>query len=502
MIPPRETELKLLFTDQAHALLDRHFAAINGEKGCKKHLVTTYYDSPDLLLRQSGLSLRIRRAGRQRIQTLKATGEGNQLALDRREWEWVIKSDRPDLSVLSETPFGPQITALQEKLLPVWVSDVHRTTHIFRHERALVEAAIDEGCVRAGSARDMVRELELEIREGPVRVLYDLALALQAVVPLRLGVLTKAERGYRLLTGAPAVSVRNGRPLLSGKITLADGFSILIRSGLNTLINNQPAAEAGDPEGIHQMRVAIRQLRTMLQMIAYKDQDRSVLNLFQSELRRIGRELGEARDWDVLCLQTLPAAFATHDEGDLIRMLTDVAQEKRTAAHQQLRRELETPALTTLILSLAAWIEETAFPGGKDGQAVSLSHIVPKRLDRLARRVKGRGKHIRGLSPQERHALRKSLKKLRYGVNYFSALYPAHAVKTYVKRCKKLLRHLGEINDATVAATLIGTLGETHLEIAPVVGIFARWNDKRQRHALRSLASAWKVFRDTELFWH
>ncbi|GBQ56902.1 CYTH and CHAD domain-containing protein [Komagataeibacter swingsii] len=499
-IPPREIELKLLFAHQARALLDRHLAATSGDGGHRTHLVTTYYDSPDLSLWHSGLSLRIRRAGRQRIQTLKAVDEGNQLALDRREWEWVVKSDQPDLSVLAGTPFGPQVTAMQEKLAPVWVSDVHRTTYMVHHDGAMVAVAIDEGCVRAGDACAMVRELELEIRDGPARSLYGLALALQAVVPLRLGVLAKAERGYHLLTGAPAAAVRGGTPVLDGNMTLADGFSTLIRSGLGTLIRNQPAAGAGDPEGIHQMRVAIRQLRTMLQMIASGESDHSVINLFQSELRRIGRGLGEARDWDVLCLETLPAAFSTHGDNDLIRMLVDAAQAQRRVAHQQLFQELETPALTTLVLSLAIWIEEAAFPQGA-GQAVSLSHAAPELLDRLARKAGRKGRHIGELSPDERHDLRKALKKLRYGVTYFSALYPSRVVETYVRRCRALLRHLGENNDATVAATLIHTLGAAHLKLAPVAGIFARWNDKRQRHALHALVSAWKVFRDTRPFW-
>ncbi|WP_182356157.1 CYTH and CHAD domain-containing protein [Komagataeibacter europaeus] len=503
MIHPLNTGPKLLFAYETQTLLDRHLILMGGGQGLRKHLVTTYYDSPDLLLRQSGLSLCIRRSGRQRIQVLKVVGEKTRQASHREEWKWAIRTDRPDLSVLSDTPYGSQVTGLNEKLVPVWVSDMQCVTHMIQYDGAMIEAVINAGDIRAGNARERVRRLELTFREGPERALYSLALAIQAVVPLRLGVLTESDRGYHLLTGTSAVSRQPGTPLLTKKMTPDNSFRALICSGLHMLIQNQPAAEAGDPEGIHQMRVAIRQLRTMLQMIEgqYKDTDRSTLRHFQSELRRIGRELGVARDWDVLCLETLPTAFAAQDGGDLIHMLDDAAQEKRTTVHQQLCQELETPALITLILSLAVWIESADFPGAGKERTVSVSRVAATVLDRLARKVGRRGRHIRKLSPEERHALRKSLKKLRYGAHYFATLYPSHGIKSYMKRCKKLLRHLGEINDATVATTLIRILGQAHPDLAPVVGIFARWNDKRRNHALRALPAAWKVFRHAGPFW-
>lgn len=500
IIPPLENGLKLLFAQDARALLDQYLASVGLGNSHKNHFVTTCYDSTDLLLRQSGLSLRIRRSGRECVQSLKAVGEGDQPASPRGEWEWAIKTDQPDLSLLSGTPHGPLVMALEEKLIPVWVSDVHRTTHMVQHDGAMVMAAIDEGSIRGGNAHDTVREVGLEIRDGPARGLYTLAMALQAVAPLTLGVLTEAERGYHLLTGAPVVSMRFATPSLTRRMTLADSFRTLIRSGLNILIRNQPAAGTGDPEGIHQMRVAIRQLRTMLQIIG--DTDPAAIRLFQSGLRRIGRELGHVRDWDVLCLETLPAACAADDGGDLIRMLGDVAQDERATAHQHLRHELETPALTTLVLSLANWVEGAAFPEKKGGRSASLSRAAPRVLDHLEHRVTRRGRHIRRLSTEERHALRRAFKKLRYGASYFAVLYPSRTVKTYMKGCKKLQRDLGRINDAAVAARLVHTLGETHPHLAPGAGIFARWNDRRQHKALRSLHRAWKDFRSASPFWH
>lgn len=501
-LPPQEIELKLLFEPEAQTVISHHLAAMALGRSQKKRLITTYYDTPDLQLKQAGLSLRVRRSGSLRIQTLKTDREDGQLAIHRGEWEWSIRHDHPDMDVLSDTPYGALITALATRLTPVWVSHIDRTTHTLPYNGAMVEAALDEGHVQSGNARDPVRELEFELKDGPVRAIYALALALQAVVPLRLGVLTKAGRGYRLLTGAQALPVQGRKPPLTGKMTLAESFRTLIRSGLNALIDNQPAAEAEHPEGVHQMRVAIRQLRTVLQIVESRHVDRSALRLFQAELQRIGRELGEARDWDVLCLETLPAAFPTHEHDDQVRMLADASQLKRTAAYQQIRHELQAPALSALILSLSLWIEDASFTGGKGGEEMSLGHVAPTVLDKLQRRVMRRGRRISHLSPKKRHALRKSLKKLRYVASYLEALYPARAVKAYMKHCKELLQQLGKNNDTVVASTLVLDLRETHPDLAPIISAFISWNERPHRQALRSLSPAWKRLRRAPLFWH
>ncbi|WP_035979500.1 CYTH and CHAD domain-containing protein [Kozakia baliensis] len=499
---PLEIELKLLFPPEARPQLDRYIASLDtlGQSE-QRHLVTTYYDTPDLALNHAGLALRIRRSGHERIQTLKSSEQEKRLASHRGEWEWPVKSDQPELTLLADTPAAALTEALDGNLAPVWVSDVHRTSHTIQHDDAAVELAVDEGAVRAGDAQDTIREIELELKAGPVTALYGLALSLQNEIPLRIGTLTKAERGHYLQSGTPRSSEKVDIPKLTRKTTLAKGLKTLLGAGLNALIRNQPAAEAEDAEGIHQMRVAIRQLRTILHLLnGYTD--RHTLDLFQSELRRIGRELGEARDWDVFCLETLPKAFETPDENDPIRMLHDDAAEKRTNAHRQLRLELEKTALTTLVLSLTVWIENPAFAKDEALLTSPLSDIAPILLDRLAHKVMRRGRHIRELSAKERHDLRKSLKKLRYGASYFAKLYPTQAVKTYMKHCKKLQLQLGEINDAAVATTLIGSLSEAHLNLAPAASAFSNWNDERLQQALDSLPAAWKGFRNTKPFWH
>src|ERR1700712_2177318 len=103
---------------------------------------------------------------------------------------------------------------------------------------------------------------------------------------------------------SPAEAVQAAPLRRARSLGVAQGFGCIIDSGLDHLMDNRAAALAGNPEGVHQMRIAIRRLRTALVMfepcLAPGAADR-----FQTELQRLGRVLGEARDWHVFSEEVL-----------------------------------------------------------------------------------------------------------------------------------------------------------------------------------------------------
>ncbi len=103
--------------------------------------------------------------------------------------------------------------------------------------------------------------------------------------------------------------------------------------------------------------------------------------------------------------------------------------------------------------------------------------------------MRKRGRAIRpGALPSELHPLRKSLKKLRYGVEFVASLYPKKAVKRLVKRIKALQKSLGVINDAATATQLGERLaGGGHLELGVPVGALAQSREQASRAAMRKL---------------
>ena len=112
---------------------------------------------------------------------------------------------------------------------------------------------------------------------------------------------------------------------------------------------------------------------------------------------------------------------------------------------------------------------------GDKGLKQSLSKISADLPDRMADKVDKRG---RGVGPEtsaeKLHPLRKSLKKLRYSLEFLSSLYPRKATKRYLRPLKNLQKSLGIINDAAVALRLADELAQERVELTIAVAAIAR----------------------------
>jgi CHAD domain-containing protein len=153
---------------------------------------------------------------------------------------------------------------------------------------------------------------------------------------------------------------------------------------------------------------------------------------------------GEARDWDVFALETSPAAATDVPVPGWLDLLRETTETKRAAAHRAVQDELRGTTFTRLVLGLAGWVEDGAeSPAvlGDDDMGQAIADIAPALLDEIVRKVAKRGRALDDAAREDLHALRKSATKLRYAVEFLSALYPRKEVKTYVdaKNCRSFL---------------------------------------------------------------
>ena len=385
------------------------------------------------------------------------------------------------------------------------VTDVVRTKLVVRLDGRTIEAARDTGAIHAGDASEPVHELELELREGTPGALYRLALALHAATPLAIEVDSKAARGYRLAEKKTLGAVEATLPTLAKKASAADGLRDIVANALGHLLANRAAAQAGDVEGIHQIRVAIRRLRSALRLFEPRLEPH-VVTLFQEELQRLGRAIGEARDWDVFCVEMLPESFDSEGKAEWGRLIRDAAEARRRAADAVCAREVSSASFTGLVLGLAAWMETGRDDVGLLGDKAldrKLRRIAPDLLDRPMRKVCNRARAVKpAASPGELHPLRKSLKKLRYDIEFVASLYPRKAVKRHLKRLKALQKSLGVINDAATATKLAEHLaGGGHLELGVPVGALAQSREQASRAAMPKLGRQWAKFESQDRFW-
>ena len=501
---PREVELKLHLPPGSRAILEASSCFV-GAASTQRHLVTTYFDTADGLLHGAGLTLRVRRSGDAFTQTVKSREAGRSVASDRSEWEWPIGQDHPDPGCLAEVKELAGIAmAIDGRLQPLFVTDIRRSTQLLHLEGGtIVDAAFDEGCIVAGVGREPVSELELELKGGHVGPLYQLAAHLHTLAPFWISPESKATRGWRLQRGGGGGAQKAHAPTPGRNIGAVEAVHDIIGAGLGHLIANIGPTLQGDPEGLHQMRVALRGCRAALGLfMPYLDT--VVAKGLSAELRRFGLILGTARDWDVFVLETLPAAY-TELSANQFQALQHAGQQERQKATSAVKEAVQGHDFTEVILRLACWLEAgLAKPrlfgdGCKERKARSL---VPEVLDRAASRTRKRARHAGRLSAEDRHLLRKSLKRLSYAVEHLAGPYRHRTVKTYRTRCATLQQILGAANDAAVTGRLaLGLEADEDPVLAEAGGALASWSNRQSRKALKGFRRATAKLSGARRFW-
>src|SRR4051812_5091805 len=195
---PKEIELKLRVAPEDVATLqaDPNFASTLG-KPVNETLVSVYFDSDALFLRDHGLTLRVRHIGDRRIQTIKSADHG---IFERSEWEQPIESDQPNLALAADTPLGPLLTDdIRNALRPVFETRIERTTCHLNGGDTDIAVAFDKGRIVATDASCPVSEIELELKRGAPAELFKLARTIGNIVPAQLDVKSKSERGFDLV---------------------------------------------------------------------------------------------------------------------------------------------------------------------------------------------------------------------------------------------------------------------------------------------------------------
>jgi triphosphatase len=507
---PVETELKLRIPQPALQRLGTHPVLKTGERTPPQKLRAIYYDTPDLALSRAGIALRVRREGRRWIQTAKWAGDVHGALHRRNEAEVEVAGPAPDLG-----KFGPEVVSLlrvpqiAEALQPVFETNFTRLTRlVVLDDTAQVEASLDRGEIRSGDRVEDLSELELELKAGTFPALFSLALKIAESTPVALEGRSKAERGYALFTDAPHTPVKASAPALSNEMAVSEAFAAVAWENLRQIqVNEQGTLESNDPEFLHQMRVALRRLRSTFSAFSRAlppDCEAPV----KTDLRWLGSRLGPARDWDVFVTETLPAVQAAVGESARFGPLVTAAQSRRAAAHRELRRGLRSRRYPQVMLGLSCWLASRAWHEGADEEqlarlGVPVRGYAQAELERRYERVIKRGRKLAGLDAPGRHELRIAIKKLRYSVEFFASLFDPDASQALRTRLARLQDILGTMNDA---ATLQSLLSDLHANtqdaaLAEARGVLAGWSAGRGEALHAELDRAWKSFRLTPTFW-
>jgi inorganic triphosphatase YgiF len=441
-----------------------------------------YFDSPDCRLQKSGISLRIRSDAEHSVQTIKSAERRTAGLFERAEWETGVQGFLPDFAAAISTGLKPfHEHELRASLRPVFSVETHRATFDLPGNSGL-KVVLDSGHVIAGELRDEFCEIEIEIGDGNLDQLFTAARQLFRIAPLQLGVETKSGRGYRLLQ-RPEGIVRAGRLVFSPGISAQDGFRIIARDCLYQFAANLPQTIKGDAEALHQTRVGLRRLRACMSLFSDLIDGRDTTRIKQG-LRWVGQLLGCARDIDVLL------------EEDIHPELRHPLEVERQRGHEGVVSALRSARFSRLTLDTLAWLECGAWTKAKTTSAAVLrekpvGEHAAEELDRRYAKLVKSSRNLAGLSEDERHRVRIRAKKLRYGVEFFAAMFKgdknARRSHALLSTLKELQTSLGELHDLSVRPQLLLQICAGH-SLSPIDAGLALENERRVellRHAIR-----------------
>ena len=297
-----------------------------------------------------------------------------------------------------------------------------------------------------------------------------------------------------------------GRPLpwrLSSGMACDTAFRIIARRHLGAVLAQHDGTCRGDPDALHQIRIALTHLRTAIRFFSPMVDD-AIRPEVWTELKWLNSQLGMVRDLDVAIERVIA------ESGGDLTVIAELQHwdEKRAESHRLLARALQSARYRRLVEQTSAWIESGSWSTRRSKEAIRLrrctlaDHATAK-LTEWEKTLLKKARELRKLDVEKRHKLRLLNKRLTYSIESLEDLFADESLtkqKSILKQLRKAQKSLGQLNDDVRGQTLAASLNEA----VPEAGI-RFLNRKREKKLLRIASDAYrkldkaKPFRSADL---
>lgn len=460
---------------EAKLAVDDHFRLphLPGTPLPRRLLTSAYYDTSGYDLAHAGITLRHRVEHGMRAWQLKLP-----LITDRQELE--IADRRP----LPPTTFRDLLLLHigQRRLLPVAILRTWRTGVRVRADNGpIADVTLDHvSVVKNGSVIQRFRELEIEQVDGEDTTLRDLERQLRRA-------------GADDHDGRPKLFRALSLPAPSADLPPAPDAPVVehvtwaLRRHVRWLLAHDPGARLGrEPESLHQVRVATRQLRAVLHAakpLLVPDW----VDSLQEELAWLSQVLGPARDLDVQ-LAYFRNEATTLDARDrkLLSRFVEHLESQRTNVQEVLLSELKSARYLDLIRRLREAAQDPAVVES----SVTLRDLAArefKKLRKAIRRV--------GASPSSAtvHEIRIDTKRARYIAELAEPAVGKPATR-FIKQARLVQDMLGMHQDAAQAEAHVRAFlkQSTSVRAGFVAGRMVERQRERRAQARKNMRKLWK----------
>jgi CHAD domain-containing protein len=255
------------------------------------------------------------------------------------------------------------------------------------------------------------------------------------------------------------LSPQPASPGLQPSDTLAEAGKKTWSFQFSEMLSHEEGTRLGeDIEALHDMRVATRRLRAAFDVFGEAFSPKT-LKPHLIGLRATGRALGKVRDLDVFMekahhyLDQLPE-LNRHELDPLLESWMN----QRENSRQEMLVYLDSDQYTKFKDSFSTFLAKPERQDilGKEGIPVphQIQHLAPELIYRHYGEARSFESILENASISQHHALRIQFKKFRYTVEFFKEVLGPEA-QPVIDDLKKIQDHLGDLNDADVAAKLL-----------------------------------------------
>lgn len=359
----QEIELKLTICQEAIDAF-RQLTVLSTDDAQRFELVNTYFDTDDQKLTRQGAALRIRQAGQKYVQTLKTRGRNVGGLHQRDEWEFPISGPSLDFSLFpSDTP-AAQLS--EDQVKPLFQTNFTRECWLLNFQASQIEVVLDSGRVEAADRLDPISELELELKQGRLSDLFDLAGLISSEVAVMPSDMSKAERGYRLVENRSDVQI--DLPNIAPQQSMESAFCALFGYELERL------------QRCWQVFWSTRQWRHLQAFLTTLGNMEAEIEWFQGLLPTAQiRFVHEQVDWMTKAVQPIlswwPACFELSQDAEQEpqSIAVSLQQSKAQKAIRALDALRINPELGHRMLSLTAWLHSSGWQNGQTGEHRTLA---------------------------------------------------------------------------------------------------------------------------------
>jgi len=461
-----------------------------------------YFDTDDGRLASRGLSLRLRREGRKWVQTLKAGGDhpvrrfedtvtvrqGGQrgvpaVDLDRHQAQAARDALQGVLKVHASDDWPVLMERFQVK--------VSRRQRVVDTQGEQFEVAFDVGTIEANGHKRALCEVEIEFKSGSgIQHMFTLARRLVHEHHLWLSTVAKSSRGEALaFPGTPASVVKSIDVQFDPDSPDDQQLRAMVGNCLAQILPNASHVAAGseDSDQIHQLRVGLRRLRTILREAGALADD--VDPCWEVPLASAFRQLGVHRDQESMA-KTLHPRLVAAGAPEIGSWPPPVQAEVNP------RATVRAPVFQSTLLAIVEFSLRAGADEAKGARRQS-RQLIGARLKKLHQKVVSAGADFAVLPSVQQHLVRKRLKRLRYLSEFAAPLFKRGKVDRYLECLRPAQDALGEHNDDAVA--LEGWRLHPPNEAGGWYAV--GWLSARQIQTARSCQKALKKIGQAERFW-